>query len=357
MAINFPSSPTPGQLYTYGDNTWEWSGDYWGVYSAQTGYVTSVTSSGSGFPVINSYSNNSLVLKSFSGTNMTITDSGGQLNFYVPLNGGSGGQLYYFNISKTQTPYLEIATSATTGSEQSITSAVTSGNTITLGQFLTPSGYPGVSIIPGGVWSFFLHSYKQNSSASFDIFCDVYKRTTGGTETYLFSSDPVQITSNSPTPSMGISDVYYSGTTLDTSDRILVNVRVTNTSSSTYSATFISEGLQHYSYFSSPLLLPTTDTYVDSFTYTPSANTITIGQTQNYPPQSITINEFSGLTVGTMSATTYQNLPVSGLTQGSNITITNDGQGNFTISSTGGSSSGLTYGLVVATSLGYQNIF
>ena len=89
MSINFPSSPTPGQLYTYGDNTWEWSGDYWGVYSAQTGYVTSVTSSGSGFPVINSYSNNSLVLKSFSGTNMTITDSGGQLNFYVPLNGGS----------------------------------------------------------------------------------------------------------------------------------------------------------------------------------------------------------------------------------------------------------------------------
>ncbi len=37
-----------------------------------------------------------------------------------------------------------------------------------------------------------------------------------------------------------------------------------------------------------------------------------------------------------ISATTYQNLPVSGLTQGSNISITNNGSGNFTISSTAG---------------------
>jgi hypothetical protein len=48
------------------------------------------------------------------------------------------------------------------------------------------------------------------------------------------------------------------------------------------------------------------------------------------------VNFSSGLTSSTISATTYQNLPVSGLTQGSNITITNNGNGNYTISSTGG---------------------
>lgn len=45
-------------------------------------------------------------------------------------------------------------------------------------------------------------------------------------------------------------------------------------------------------------------------------------------------NFVGGLSANTISATTYQNLPVSGLTQGSNITITNNGIGNFTISST-----------------------
>lgn len=321
MAINFPNSPSLGQLYNFSGTTWQWSGEYWNVYSAQTGYITSVSNAGNGYPVIDSVTSNALTLKSFSGTNLTITDSGGQLNFYVPLNGGGGGQLYYFNISKTQTPYLELATTATTSAQQTITSATTSGNTVTLGQFLTPSGYPGVSIIPGGVWSFYLHSYKQNSSASFDIFCDVYKRTTGGTETFLFSTDPAPVLSDSPTPIMELTDTYYSGTTLDTSDRILVNVRATNTSNNTYSITFVSEGSQHYSYVSSPLLLRTTDIYVDSFTYTPSANTITIGQTESYPPQEITINSFSGLTINGNLNVTGDTTISSGLTANT-LTVT-----------------------------------
>jgi hypothetical protein len=325
MSINFPNSPTTGQLYTFGETTWQWSGEYWNVYSAQTGYITSVSSAGNGFPVINSLTSNSLSLKSFSGTNMTIIDSGGQLNFYVPLNGGGGGQLYYFNISKTQTPYRELATSATTGSEQTITSGTSSGTTVTLGQFLTPSGFPGVSIIPGGVWTFYLHAYKQNASASFTIYCDVYKRTTGGTETLLLTTDPVPITANSPTPLMFVSDAYYSGTTINTSDRLLVNVRATNTGTGTTSVTFVSEGTQHYSYMSSPLLLRTSDIYVDSFTYTPSANTITIGQTENFPPQTIQINSFSGLSVtgkiGIGTITPSQLLHLSGGSGATNIFV------------------------------------
>ena len=42
----------------------------------------------------------------------------------------------------------------------------------------------------------------------------------------------------------------------------------------------------------------------------------------------------SGLTANTISATTYFNLPVSGLTEGNGISITNNGIGNFTITST-----------------------
>ena len=41
MAINFPNSPIVGQTYTFNEKTWQWSGSYWEVFSAQTGYVTS----------------------------------------------------------------------------------------------------------------------------------------------------------------------------------------------------------------------------------------------------------------------------------------------------------------------------
>jgi len=55
-----------------------------------------------------------------------------------------------------------------------------------------------------------------------------------------------------------------------------------------------------------------------------------------------TVDFSGGLTASTISATTYQNLPISGLTQGSNVTITNNGNGNYTIASTGGGG-GLTF--------------
>lgn len=56
-----------------------------------------------------------------------------------------------------------------------------------------------------------------------------------------------------------------------------------------------------------------------------------------------TLRTSGGLTASTVSATTYYNLPVSGLTQGTNVTITNNGSGNYTINATGGGGGGLTF--------------
>jgi hypothetical protein len=59
----------------------------------------------------------------------------------------------------------------------------------------------------------------------------------------------------------------------------------------------------------------------------------------------------SGLTANTISATTYFNLPVSGLTSGTGIGITNS-NGNYTISYTGSSSGGLEYFISASTPTG-----
>jgi len=59
----------------------------------------------------------------------------------------------------------------------------------------------------------------------------------------------------------------------------------------------------------------------------------------------------SGLTATTISATTYFNLPVSGLTSGTGIGISNL-NGNYTISYTGSSSGGLDYFVSASTPTG-----
>ena len=56
------------------------------------------------------------------------------------------------------------------------------------------------------------------------------------------------MTSNSPNPSMVLSDVYQSGSSINISDRILVKVRATNTSNQSHTITFVTEGNVHYSY-------------------------------------------------------------------------------------------------------------
>ena len=124
--------------------------------------------------------------------------------------------------------------------------------TSTITSFQTPTGYPNESLIPAGYWSFYLHSFKQNSNASFDIFCEVYLRTTGGTETLLVTTDPSTVTTNSPNPSMQLTDGYYSGSSINTTDRIVVKVRATNTGNQSHSITLVTEGTQHYSYGITP---------------------------------------------------------------------------------------------------------
>jgi hypothetical protein len=56
-------------------------------------------------------------------------------------------------------------------------------------------------------------------------------------------------------------------------------------------------------------------------------------------------NFTNGLSANTFFATTYQNLPISGLTEGQNISITGS-NGNFTVSFTGTTGSNFTGGTV-----------
>lgn len=317
--------------FSYSDNTFTISQNSGTTFSATIDSVTGLTVNGT----LNS--------TTFSGG----TYFGDGSNLTGIIRGSGGGRVFYFNLSNTQTPYYEFSPSATTQPEQSITtSVITSGSTSTIAGFLTPPNVPNVTAIVGGVWTFFVHSYKEDNTSDFDIFCEVYKRTTGGTEIFLFQTDPIPITSVSPIPSMEITDGYFSGTSLDITDRLLIKVNVTNLGLTSKTVTLVTEGNIHYSYSTSALYIPVVDTFTTGFTY--NNNTLTIQRNEGLSDLSVSINSVTGLTIngdldvtgttssGTISATTYQNLPTDirvtgGTYSNGTATFTNNTGGTFNV--------------------------
>ena len=266
------------------------------------------------------YSSFTISLSAYTGSSLSI--------------GGGGGQLFYLNLSQSQGSNRLLSTTGSTASEQ--TTGVTINNGVT-GSIASFQSQPlNITLLPGGIWSFYLHSYKQNTNASFDIFVEVYKRTSGGTQTLLFSTDPTPVTTNSPNPSMQLSDSYFSGTTLLVSDSIVATVRATNTSNQSHTITLVTEGSTHYSYVVSTI--PTQQGLTcDTLSGCTIIQTIQTDLTNKLDKSGGTISGGlvvnSGLTANTISATTYQNLPVSGVTGGTGISASTSG-GLVTIANT-----------------------
>ena len=186
-----------------------------------------------------------------SGNVIFTNNTGGTFNVSGFAVGGGGGQIFYLNLSQSQGSNRLLSTTASTASEQSTGVTINNGVTGTIASF--QSQPLNTTLLPGGIWSFYLHSYKQNNNASFNMFVEVYKRTSGGTQTLLFTTDPAPVTTNSPNPSMLLTDSYFSGSPLVTSDSIVAVVRATNTSNQSHTVTLVTEGSTHYSYAVSTL--------------------------------------------------------------------------------------------------------
>jgi hypothetical protein len=272
-----------------------------------------------------------------AGNAIFTNNSGGTFNVSGFAIGGGGGQTFYLNLSQSQNGNRLLSTTASTTSEQSTGVTINNGLTGTIASF--QSQPLNTTLLPGGVWSFYLHSYKENGNASFDIFVELYKRTSGGTQTLLFTTDPAPVTTNSPNPSMQLSDGYFSGTPLSVSDSIVAIVRATNTSNQSHIITLVTEGSQHYSYAVSTI--PTQQGLTcDTLSGCSIIQTIQTDVSNKLDKSGGTITGNliinSGLTATTVSATTYQNLPTDvyvtgGTKSNSVVTFTNNTGGTFNV--------------------------
>lgn len=104
MSINFPSSPVNGQVYSYSGVSWQWNTIYWGVYSAQSAFISSLVTVGTGSPV--------------------VYDVSGGTGFFYSINGINGINVF----TSGQTLYISRSDDVLTNY---LTTGITSSQTIT----------------------------------------------------------------------------------------------------------------------------------------------------------------------------------------------------------------------------------
>jgi hypothetical protein len=178
-----------------------------------------------------------------SGVNASTID--GDVTVTIP--GNSGNTTYYLNESVTQAPYKEFSSIVTGAVEQVVPLTVAGGTTSVIAEYQTPSGIPGTTQIPGGLWQFFLHFNAGAAGQNWRIRPTVYKRDLGGTETLLFTPDPEIVIGMSTTTTMYVCDGVFPAATILTTDRIVVRISMQNTTGVSQTVNFRTEGSQHYS--------------------------------------------------------------------------------------------------------------
>jgi len=253
----------------------------------------------------------------FTGNGVTSSNIDGNVTVSVP--GGSGTTTYYFNETVTQTPYKEFSSIPTTAVEQVIPFTIAGGTTTVIAEYQTPSGVPGTTQIPAGLWQLFLHFNATSAGQEWIIRPTVYKRDLGGIETLLFTPDPEIVIGMSTTTNMYTSDGVFPATTLLTTDRIVVKIAMQNTTGVSQTANFRTEGSQHYS-----VALTTLNQVVPTNAVTSVTGTAPIASSGGTTP-AISISQSSALSDGYLSSSDWstfnakvpgtRNITINGVTQ------------------------------------------
>lgn len=181
----------------------------------------------------------------FTGAGVTASSIGDDVT--VDITAAAGTVLYYMNQTINQLPYKDFSSTGTTAVEQVVPATVAGGTTATIVSFQTPSGVPNTTVIPQGLWQLFLHFNATTAGQNWIIRPYVYKRDLGGTETLIFTPDPVVVTNMNITTEMYLCDGVFPTTTLFTTDRIVVKIDIQNTTGASQTVNFRTEGSQHYS--------------------------------------------------------------------------------------------------------------
>jgi hypothetical protein len=101
MPLDFPTSPTLNEIYTFGGRSWQWNGTAWDVYSTVSGNVVTQLNGLTGGVTLAAGSNVTLTPV---GNTITISSAGGSGGG----GGGGGGLTYYYQTTTPTDPGITL---------------------------------------------------------------------------------------------------------------------------------------------------------------------------------------------------------------------------------------------------------
>lgn len=163
-----------------------------------------------------------------------------------------GNRLYLDDSDSDITDYHVLSESPTGGTEQT-DSVIVNNNSLLIEAYATPAGGLGVTSIPSDLWVFDVWCSVSSTVGTTEILIDVYKRTSGGVETLLFSVTTGDI--NSTVASLVRITSVQDAFAVNADDRLVVEFtgqtdRVVDTT-----VTLYHNGTEHYSLIETPSLL------------------------------------------------------------------------------------------------------
>lgn len=114
-------------------------------------------------------------------------------------------------------------TSYTAGALTTITTNVTTTATL-IGTFATNLGSPNVTSIPVGIFSAHIETQKATGGNFYNVYYEMYKRSSGGVETLLVTSDTSSDSSSNGIISHMLSAFITSEITLLSTDRLVIKI-------------------------------------------------------------------------------------------------------------------------------------
>ncbi len=175
----------------------------------------------------------------YDGTNWINVGAGGA--------GGAAGAVMFFDSDPSGISTYETIQQTPSSNPQEDEFVTVNNNTVFLAGYSTPTAL-GRTVIDSGVWDFNIFGYATVGST---LVFEIYKRTSGGAETLLFTAESDEIT-NSVVALLNFSSVQPAFT-VNSTDYLVVKVYGKTTNSVNIDVHFVYSGVTNYSHIHTPI--------------------------------------------------------------------------------------------------------
>jgi len=178
------------------------------------------------------------------------------INSSIPTSAGAGVSYFFTNTDSGVAGYEIISKTPDTVGEQTEAIVVTAGTSpIYLDHAYLTDTAIGVTTLDAGLWAFDMYAHCSATNGTNTLTIEAYKRTSGGTETLLFSASTSGSIVDNVTELYPIKTVQPAFS-CNATDKLVFKIKVSTDRSSSTTISFIHSGTTHYSNIQTPLSIP-----------------------------------------------------------------------------------------------------